>query len=103
VKAKIVFWNLLLAILFLIYLCISDALFVFVVGEQVSSLNNLLFLIVAMPFIGAFLIFRMMNNTTPLELKVFVGAISSLALSAIGYIEVLWVAAEFHNSLGGSI
>ena len=103
VNRAIILGNVLLAIAFLIYLCILDFLFVFIMDEQRSIINDLGLLIVVMPFIGAFFTFRMASDSRSIKTRIFISILFFLALVVIGFIEYLWVATHFHTLLGGKI
>ena len=95
--------NVLLAVVFLIYLCILDLLFIFVMKEQKSVINDMGLFIVSMPFIGGMLTFKLTKNIERLRVRMVVSTISFITLVIIGFLEFLWVATHFHTMLGGKI
>lgn len=95
--------NTLLAVVFLIYLCALDLLFVFKMDEQKSVINDMGLLIVTMPFIGAAFTFKLTKNSESLKAKIIACTISFIALVVVGFLEFLWVATHFHTMLGGKI
>ena len=103
INRSIALGNLLLAISFLIYLCILDFLFVYVMDEQSSFINDLGLLIVLMPFVGAIWTYRMISNKTSIKMKIFITILLFWILVFVGFIEYLWVATHFHIFLGGKI
>lgn len=103
VNLKVVLGNTLLAFAFLVYLCILDFLFIFRMDEQKSIINDLGLLIAVMPFVGAFLTFRMTKACESFKARIATSLAFFMALAVIGFIEYLWVATHFHTLLGGKI
>lgn len=103
INRKIILANVFLVIVFLIYLCVLDFLFVFKMNEQKSFINDMGLLIAAMPFIGAFLTFRMTNRCGTIKARVSMSFVFFLVLAVFAFIEYLWVATHFHALLGGKI
>ncbi|UYM15949.1 hypothetical protein [Endozoicomonas euniceicola] len=103
INRKIILGNVFLALAFLIYLCVLDLLFVFIMNKQKSFINDMMLLIAAMPFIGTFLTFKMTNGFGTIKARISISLAFFLVLVVVGYIEILWVATHFHFFLGGNI
>lgn len=102
-KSKIIWCNLLLPAAFLVYLCILDLLFVFIMHEQKSIINSMGLLVVTMPFIGALVTFKVTQTDESLMKRVMVSVVSFSVLAVVGFVQYLWVATSFHTMLGGTI
>jgi len=97
------FLNCLLAMFFLVYLCALDIVFIFVMDEEVSVLNDLGFLIVLMPFLGLIFTVFLTSKWESLKMRILAGAVAFFVLVVVGYMEYLWVATHFHSMMGGKI
>lgn len=99
---RIFYTNFFVAILFLIYLCALDLLFVLEMNEQDSIVNELGFLIVLMPFIGCTLTCAIARRDSTGR-KILMCVFIFIVLTVVGFFEYLWVATHFHSLIGGTI
>ncbi len=100
---KIAVANFVLAILFFTYLCVLDLIFVLVLGEEKSILNDFVLFILAMPFISVFLVFKLSEKGQSVKWLVINSILFFCVSSIIAYIILLWVMTHFHTMIGGSI
>jgi len=99
---KLIVINVSLASAYLVYLCVLDMLFVFVMEEKVSFLNNLPFLIIIMPFLSVYLSITQLAFVDNVKIKLFVLSCVFLVMAVASFFELLWVATHFHSMIGGS-
>jgi hypothetical protein len=100
---KIAVANLVLAILFFTYLCVLDLVFVLVLDQEQSILNDFVLFIFAMPFISVFLVFKLSEKNQPIK-RLLINSISFFCVSSIiAYMMLLWIMTHFHTMIGGNI
>lgn len=99
---KIIWLNAIVIFIGLLFLCILDLLFVLVMKQEISLLNDIARLIIALPFIGTYLIYDKLQMKS-LAAKIGILCLNFLFLSICAFIEYLWVATHFHVMIGGSI
>ena len=103
ITRTIIVVNVTLALVFLVYLCGLDIVFVFLMSEQKSIVNDMALLIWVMPFMGALFTLIALPKSFSALFKILLVAASFLSLSIVGYFEFLWVATHFHSILGGRV
>lgn len=82
---------------YLFLLCVLDLFFVFGADQVKGWYNNLGLLILTLPFVYSFYVYKFVKKSILLMAVAFVAGI------ILSYLEFMWVAIEFHTMIGGEI
>lgn len=100
---KLLMVNFLVSLAGMVYLCLVDIYFVFIMNEEISFVNKFPLLVFIMPFVSVYLVNRQIGETLLLSFKVILLISTFIIMSMIALTELLWVSTHFHSMLGGKI
>ncbi len=101
---KLLILNVIISVIYVLYLIILDLIFVFILDEETTFLNYMPFLIITMPFLGLFATYYNLKSwPSPRWCKIIIVVMSFILMSILSYLEIMWVAIHFHTMIGGEI
>ncbi|ESP90548.1 hypothetical protein N483_14515 [Pseudoalteromonas luteoviolacea NCIMB 1944] len=86
-----------IASIYLLFLCTLDLIFVLALEQKQGWYNSLVLLTFTLPIVMSFYVYKKVSKSIVLMLLTFISGL------VISYIEFMWVSIEFHTLIGGSI
>ena len=87
----------LIALIYLMFLCSLDLVFVLLLEQKQGWYNSLVLLIFTLPFVMSFYVYKKVSTSIAFLLATFICGL------LISYVELMWVSIEFHTLIGGDI
>lgn len=86
-----------ISLIYLVFLCLLDLVFVVGMQQKVGWYNYLSLMIFTLPVLLVVCIYK---RTTK---SIFIMLITFILGSVVAYLEFMWIAIEFHTLIGGQV